>query len=600
MDDESEVESVEIVMELNRSIVQCTKADLVLLLVPPSGLHLAGAFRFQCLFGGVSVGGFTQEGDHFDESRFIPYAVHNKAQVPLLFVPSTEEPISTDSALLRDRIRPFLEQDTCEFAYASSFCAVLLVDVGLKIVTQFLSERFGNFIKPLERFNAEHIAGNLHVVKGVKVDERLEKLPPYFVDAEAIHKEMDYATANGGILMVTGCKGAGKSTMNRYICNRFLSQGKEVFFLDTDVGQAEFTPPGCISLVRVDEAILTPPFLHQKAPVFSLCLGTIQPGNYFPLYMDCVFRVFQKYAELRTANSVLVVNSHGWVEGLGQQIMARILQGVQPSTVINLQTGTDLGFDIPLLRAEQHSVNYKVQARINEQTSRDITPKVLREFNITGYFANCLEDERFGLPSIERTLASLFAYQVGFDKISLFFNRDRPPVKDNFVFSSLNCAVVALCAFGGEEETARLKTRNVCNNAQLPRVVACTDERNQVAFQCFGYGLIRAISLEQRLFYVITPIAPELCRKTQLFVLPHGIYTPPFVFDRDDTRSAPYLAQTRTLEEYNELVRDQNRVINALQTKLHNSTGFRANQRVVATTKRHNPGGAQSEPPAKK
>ena len=42
---------------------------------------------------------------------------------------------------------------------------------------------------------------------------------------------------------------------------------KKVFFLECDVGQTEFTPPGIISLSRVDKPLLGPPFSHQRDPI---------------------------------------------------------------------------------------------------------------------------------------------------------------------------------------------------------------------------------------------------------------------------------------------------------------------------------------------
>jgi hypothetical protein len=81
------------------------------------------------------------------------------------------------------------------------------------------------------------------------------------------------------------------------------------------------------------------------------------------------------------------------------------------------------------------------------QTCKEINAKTWREYAVTGYFANCLGDERFGKPSLERTLANVLSYQVFFNKISLCFHHKRPPVVDSLIFSSLNCSIVALCGF---------------------------------------------------------------------------------------------------------------------------------------------------------
>ncbi|KAI6222020.1 CLP1-P domain-containing protein [Aphelenchoides besseyi] len=614
-----EEEFVQVMLDTGRSVIQCVKPEYHLLFVPPHGIHLAGAFRFQCLYGTVTVAGFTQESTEFDENRFVSFGVHNKSQIPLHFAPTNSDSIGSNQPLFYNRIEKILEYNERDLNHVMNFSAVLLIDASLNTAIQYLLQRFGNFTKPLEKFKWLHVGGNCYVVKGIKLESRIETIPTYLPNNEIIHNAMDYACNLNNIIMITGCKGAGKSTMNRYMSNRYFSQGKTVYFLDTDIGQTEFTPPGCVSLVRIDGPILTPTFLHQLCTFQStICLGTISPGNYVQLYIDSVLRLFKKYVEISDENSVLVVNSHGWVEGKsGFGDYARLVRrnlskyGDQfEGRSSEEQLRGFAGFHNPTFLRLHGSSSHQVRDHLisvltsifSEQTSREINARMARDLAIAGYFANCLNDRRFGIPTPERTLANVFAYQVSFDNIQLFFNRDRQPVKDNFIFSALNCSIVALCGYESEEEKTQLKVRNMCNDSTLPRILACLDERKSMAFTCFGFGLIRAISPEKRVFYLITPMATEMCSKIQLFVVPHGLYTPQYLFDRDDSRPSPYVAQTRTPEEYNQMVRDQNRVITALQTRLQNNTQYRK-QRVIANNnqaKRFNQNGHQSEPPAKK
>jgi len=66
-----------------------------------------------------------------------------------------------------------------------------------------------------------------------------------------------------------GGKGLGKSTFMRMLINKILSQQEEkrVLVLDLDPGQSEFTAPGCLSLVEVNEPLLGPSFTHIKTPI---------------------------------------------------------------------------------------------------------------------------------------------------------------------------------------------------------------------------------------------------------------------------------------------------------------------------------------------
>ncbi|CAB4011216.1 Hypothetical predicted protein [Paramuricea clavata] len=57
------------------------------------------------------------------------------------------------------------------------------------------------------------------------------------------------------VVLVCGGKNVGKSTFARYLTNTILNTQKPLYYLETDVGQTEFTPPGVISLTKVDAPI---------------------------------------------------------------------------------------------------------------------------------------------------------------------------------------------------------------------------------------------------------------------------------------------------------------------------------------------------------
>jgi polynucleotide 5'-hydroxyl-kinase GRC3/NOL9 len=68
-------------------------------------------------------------------------------------------------------------------------------------------------------------------------------------------------------LAIYGGKGVGKSTLSCWSVNRILEFVPEVLYIDLDPGQAEFTPPGLISLVLVTEPLVGPNFTHLKQPL---------------------------------------------------------------------------------------------------------------------------------------------------------------------------------------------------------------------------------------------------------------------------------------------------------------------------------------------
>ncbi|CBI15311.3 unnamed protein product, partial [Vitis vinifera] len=66
----------------------------------------------------------------------------------------------------------------------------------------------------------------------------------------------DSVTSPPPVALVCGAKNCGKTAFSRHLLNILLQRYQKVAYLDTDVGQTEFTPPGFLSLTVIDQ--LTP------------------------------------------------------------------------------------------------------------------------------------------------------------------------------------------------------------------------------------------------------------------------------------------------------------------------------------------------------
>ncbi|GER27114.1 polynucleotide 5'-hydroxyl-kinase NOL9 [Striga asiatica] len=73
------------------------------------------------------------------------------------------------------------------------------------------------------------------------------------------------------IILVCGPKNSGKTTFSRHIVNVLLQRHKRVPYLDTDVGQTEFTPPGLPSLTVIDK--IPPGKQNEYENDFSLVIS---------------------------------------------------------------------------------------------------------------------------------------------------------------------------------------------------------------------------------------------------------------------------------------------------------------------------------------
>jgi len=65
-----------------------------------------------------------------------------------------------------------------------------------------------------------------------------------------------------------GGKGVGKSTLNRWLCNKLQSKFTgSTLFVDLDPGQTELTPPGVLSVSELNHPFLGPNFTHLQEPL---------------------------------------------------------------------------------------------------------------------------------------------------------------------------------------------------------------------------------------------------------------------------------------------------------------------------------------------
>jgi hypothetical protein len=195
-----------------------------------------------------------------------------------------------------------------------------------------------------------------------------------------------------------------RSTTLRYLINRVLSKTPYVAVIDCDVGQPEFTPSGQLSLHIFSSQklqqppqsvsssssppcffpLLSPPHLHLHQPELSFYLGDVTIKHTPDMFEKCVSLLFAKFLlycdfyrvtgriptdpndvtrehlEEYSNNShfhflsdeleeeednafplPLLVNTDGMVRGMGVEIQRYLLNLIEPSHVLHLQTDKD-------------------------------------------------------------------------------------------------------------------------------------------------------------------------------------------------------------------------------------------------------------------
>ncbi|CAG8738125.1 6845_t:CDS:2, partial [Racocetra persica] len=146
------------------------------------------------------------------------------------------------------------------------------------------------------------------------------------------------------ISVICGHRNVGKSTFARYLLNNLLNFCPKVAYIESDVGQSEFTPSGSISLNIFNSPIFGPPFTHIQQPYRSYYIGSNTPLDDPDYYLDCLRELvivyrrdiacgpdFGMHAGEELQRIPLILNTHGWIKGMGYDLFLRILDFTKPT-----------------------------------------------------------------------------------------------------------------------------------------------------------------------------------------------------------------------------------------------------------------------------
>ncbi|NPB06602.1 MAG: hypothetical protein GXO03_03235 [Aquificae bacterium] len=133
----------------------------------------------------------------------------------------------------------------------------------------------------------------------------------------------EWNVSGRGVLMVVGPTDAGKSSFCTFLINRLLSERKRVVFLDLDPGQSEVGPPCTLSLAEVNEPV---PVLSLLPLTDFAFFGSTTPSGWEDYFTACAGSIFGRAPEF----DALVVNTPGWVEGRGLQLLYSLKELLKP------------------------------------------------------------------------------------------------------------------------------------------------------------------------------------------------------------------------------------------------------------------------------
>jgi polynucleotide 5'-hydroxyl-kinase GRC3/NOL9 len=344
-------------------------------------------------------------------------------------------------------------------------------------------------------------------------------------------------------ILLCGRKGVGKSTLSRYLLNSLLNVTPAVAYLETDIGQSEFTPPGLVSLTIVSSPLFGPPFTHITSPWDAYFVGDVTPKESTTLYLRAVLRLYSEYLQMNE-RLPLVINTHGWVKGEGFRLLLTLLTHIRPHYVVQLDTpSTENCERKPLLQTEviQQLIASTASPFDGTQSTHWrplvfslLTPvtipppirtsaKEKRELQLLAYFGALGKDVDYSLTN--------YIYKVQFRHLRICFMASEVPPSQ--ALYALNAAIVGL----GISDLPVNAMSSLATDNNLPTFILNAPP----ICRCVGLGLIHTIDTTARCFYIRTPVPMQQIQCVNT-LLKGRIETPPFLFFMNTTVNTPYLS----------------------------------------------------------
>ncbi|EPS39185.1 hypothetical protein H072_7049 [Dactylellina haptotyla CBS 200.50] len=145
-------------------------------------------------------------------------------------------------------------------------------------------------------------------------------------------------------IFIVGGKSVGKSTFGRYLLNNIVTSqtpSRTIIYLDVDPGQPSFTPPCALSLHRITRPIVTPSFatFGSTEVLRQHHIGYTSPREDPKYYLRCAADLIQEYRNLVQQlgeEHTLVVNTCGWIKGLGRELLQELVLICEPTDAVGL------------------------------------------------------------------------------------------------------------------------------------------------------------------------------------------------------------------------------------------------------------------------
>ncbi|XP_040285687.1 polynucleotide 5'-hydroxyl-kinase NOL9 [Bufo bufo] len=525
----------------------------VTLLQPGEKLTFVGKCVLTCLYGSVKVLGLTINSSKMPYELFSP-----KTHAPLAIEGLKQKKCKTRKETrmeARMLLRGYLSLD-CRRAVMKNFkssCAILLLErLEDPTVNYILSHpEYANiFGKEVKRTHSSAVSDpvlNSIGVHGCDPDTAVTMSEEVVSAAQQLVSACLEEDNGCPIILVCGPKNVGKSTFNRYLINQLLQHIPCVEYLDCDLGQTEFTPPGCVSLLSITKPVLGPPYSQQRDPHKMVYFGETSCEQDMERFVESLKYVITSYKK----DQPLIINTMGWVKGFGLLLLIDLIRLLCPSHIVQM-TIKDKNLMEPLtpeyvrnsagfmtkaqsqaqcknrsmdfieeeeqdysdqLHSRASGVYHLIQIESNFDGAGDTDNIpchnwILRDLAMLGYISKLQQFD----PDQIIPLNGLLPYEVPFNAVALrVIHADVSP---SHIMYSANASWVGLCHI----------LDDVSSQDSGPVLLTQTP-----ICDCVGFGIIRGVNLVKKVYHILTPLPPDTLRGVNCLLIgnisvPHSIF----------------------------------------------------------------------------
>lgn len=498
----------------------------VLVMQKDQTLCFRGKCFLTCLYGRVEVMGFTIEEGQQSYPLFSP-ASHCPLTIRAL---QSSRGDRTEGSHILQKYLPSASRKKLQKQITSN-SSVILLEALESPMTRFLSsftslsELFSPPVSELMSAVLDTPLNGLGMIPLASTIEGLKMSKSYRNALNAVVSACRGDMDGCAVILVYGTKNVGKSTFIRLLINTLLNHTSSIDYLEGDLGQTEFTPAGCLSLLTVREPLLGPPFTHQHTPDHMIYYGQTSCESDLDRYLESLKSLWRRRSQNR--ETPVVINTMGWVKGFGFQLLVDMIRFLPVSHVVQLSHGVTT--QCPALTPEFLKTAHGFQTHPPAQTAMDefteshSPPRSYahltvqsefegvgcqgrakhqrtneqRELSLLAYLSQLQSPD----PGPVRPLHSLTPYQVSHTAVALGVIHCE--VGPTHMFYAANGSLVGLCCLAE-------KVMSRGGPVVLSQAPICP---------CVGFGVLRGIDMARGLYLLLTPVDPDVLRKVNCLLL---------------------------------------------------------------------------------